>query len=135
MKAWFLSHGYPVRIENSISSGIPDIIYGQDGVLMFIELKILHGGKISMPKYQYAFGNVISKHIVPHAHWVAVGVSDQIHMYMFNQVINQPNLVVGDKVVVPLLSITPAFVIRNSKGFADWIEYLHDLDEETNDAD
>lgn len=98
LNAWILGklkRCDPVRIENSIGGGMPDINACHDGREVWIESKIYVGGRVLLRKEQYAWGirrsmhagrvYVIAKHpveriyiwrhpfeVMPHGKYVAI---------------------------------------------------------------
>lgn len=68
--------GMATRIENSAGASVPDVIFMSDGLFVWIELKINHGGAFIMPRYQYAYMVAASKYIRNYQHWFAVRCDD-----------------------------------------------------------
>jgi len=68
----FQSLGLPIRLENTAATSVPDLVFLSDGVTMWIELKILRGQHVSMPKFQYAMGVQMSKQIEHDLFWILV---------------------------------------------------------------
>lgn len=47
--------GTTVRVENTIVSGIPDVLFFTHDLLLLLELKVIHSGKIRIQPFQFSF--------------------------------------------------------------------------------
>jgi hypothetical protein len=99
LEPWFKQGGLPIRIENAIGSGMPDILVLRKGRAIFVELKIQHSGKIHMPKFQWSFGRRIMRYYDASLHWVCVW-DGTIKACTFSQVALAPNTAANDVVTV-----------------------------------
>jgi hypothetical protein len=56
LKPIFQNVGLCIRLENSAATSVPDMVLIRQGVTLWLELKIVKSKKITMPKFQFAFG-------------------------------------------------------------------------------
>lgn len=125
---WLGEYGVPMRIENAIASGIPDIIYAAAGKLIYIELKIMEYHKIVLRRYQNAYASRCFPYVNPQYFWFLCAHRDKYEMYMWQTIRNHVQEEVKRKLVVDLKSIDPDFFIYNKEDIEPWLQFIKDYE-------
>lgn len=123
LKPWLLNHGVPSRLENSIGSGMPDVLYASNGYLIYIELKIAHAYKIKFEAFQYSFAMRMVPHIRPNFYWIAVQMKDVIAMYQWTDIYLLPKEDIREGgVMFYIRDAKPNFIIQYKIDVQLWLE-------------
>jgi hypothetical protein len=64
--------GLLMRLENMIMPGLPDMIFVYRGIVAFVENKVAHSGKITMPLFQYTTATLLYQDMNKEHHWYFV---------------------------------------------------------------
>lgn len=92
IKGWLT--GYSVRIENSLSGGISDVLWCPVGLSVFLELKVREGNHIYVRNSQVVFGIHASKSVPHFQHMFIVGRASikDLMCYEYNTVMRCPSI-------------------------------------------
>ena len=118
-------HGIPSRIENSIGSGLPDVVYVVARHIIFIELKVVRSGKIFLRPFQYSYAMRVQPHINNSHMWYLCDDKDVYKLFTFRKL---KEFIIGDsnsgKITVNVRGIKPDFVLTNSLSVMQWILHI-----------
>lgn len=122
---WLGDYGCPVRIENAIASGLPDITFTAIGVNIWIELKVIKSEKIQLRPFQYAYASRTFEHIKPEYFWFLGNDGNQLRMYMFKTIKPFCRPIPGEKrIEVNLEGVRPDHILVNKSSIATWLNWI-----------
>jgi hypothetical protein len=131
MSPYLNNFGIATRLENAAAASVPDVLYITGGLMIFIELKINHGGHFYMNPFQWAYGNRIRHHLRPHFHWVAVW-DDGFRMFSFLRVRQMSNESRGHKLKFhwqPIWEKMPTkFHLQRENDYKNWLDAILKLE-------
>lgn len=120
IKPWFNRHGVATRIENTATSGFPDVCFVAHQTTFFIELKIADGYRIKLQPFQIAFHTRLWPYINRYGDWFFVEMSDKsVRCYPWNYLQDFPRNKGG---VVSLKGIPHEYTMKNQDGFELWLD-------------
>jgi hypothetical protein len=70
--------GIPIRLENGAALSVPDMAFITEGTTIWIEYKIVHSGKITIPKFQFALGVKMAKELDDDLFWIFAWNKDHL---------------------------------------------------------
>jgi len=129
LKPKFDGLGTVTRLENTATSGIPDVLLVSGGVFVFIELKVQRTStKITCPPFQWAYAMRVSHHLRRHNHWYFVGNERHLpmRMYTFEQLKTSNPVYANGHLEISLEGITPEYVLEPPFDVMSWIKYVED---------
>ena len=122
---WLGDYGVPVRIENAIASGLPDVSFAAIGVNIWIELKVIRGEKMQMRPFQYAYASRCVEYIRPEYFWILGNDGKQLRMYMFRTIRPFCKPVPGEKRVdVDVSGVRPDHILVNKSSIGTWLAWI-----------
>lgn len=86
LRPWLNAYGIAIRIENGVGEGLPDVLFISGGRVIFIELKVLHGNRIILRRFQYAMATRVRHHIENKNYIFAVDTGEDISLFTFEQI-------------------------------------------------
>lgn len=127
IKKWL--PGYSVRLENSISAGMADVLWCPLGKSIFLELKVQEGPFIYVRNSQFVFGIQAAASVPANQHLFVVGTiaNRNLSCYTYNCIAAQPATLIGkSKRKVFIGHIIPDYVWT---GGSDVCNYVIQLEE------
>ena len=134
IKKTLSKRGILIRMENLVMPGLPDCLFIHDGMTVFIELKVLRSGRISMPKFQYSMAMEMLAHILPRHHWYFIHEDDglgneMIGAYQFTDIAHlvpeYSEGASGGKVVkMDIRGATPTLCFTKTEDIIRWLSLL-----------
>jgi hypothetical protein len=123
--------GILIRIENLIVPGLPDMIFVFKKITCFVENKVAHSGKITMPVFQFTTATLLSEELNPDHHWYFVyednGLGeDVIIAYRWTDIKNCP-VTANPKsrtVTMDVRRGNPRLTFAKPSDIEDWLAYL-----------
>lgn len=128
------SHGCMTVLENVGGASVPDLLFMSGGMIMFMEMKKLYGGKyIYCGQFQWGYANKIKNQIHPYQHHYVVADLENNHI-MFNiytvpqiKTISPVSISYGSKLKFSISSLVPIFVVRSESDFVNYLDYLQKM--------
>jgi len=117
MKPWIKKIGYPVRLENAVHSGLPDMFLITQGHVLFMELKVAKSNILRFQKWQYSVGHEMMKHIHPHAHLIIVDTLELTKVITFKEAVRGGMQAVGDVLHVDVRGLVPYAYFTDEASF------------------
>ena len=125
IRPWLFNVGTPLRIENTVTTGTPDVILLYRATVFMLELKIMRRDKIIVRPFQLSTAEVYTKVDIPHDQYLFVCHSDEhigVLAYTYQTIKRAPYVSDSkDKVVFNLSKIIPTHVWKSSADFTSWI--------------
>jgi Holliday junction resolvase len=125
-------HGKLTRIENLISSGIPDVLYGYNGKLYLFELKLIRNGYIYLEKSQLVW--LINYGKLTNDIYIIAGSADNYENVVVLSVCNIrdiPRERYKNKWKMAFVDFKVVSVIRTLDHKTDWQPFLYHIQEIT----
>jgi hypothetical protein len=118
------NHGLAIRLENSVSNGVSDIIFITHRKVLFIEVKILKAGKIKLEPYQVAWHTKAMRYLHSYydVFWIAIG--KEIWSYTWSSLSNCPKDVREDGVYFFPDKAHPDFILTGPADIVEWLRSI-----------
>lgn len=127
IKPWL--EGYAVRVENSLSAGLSDIVWCPLGLSVFLELKVRDGAVIYVRNSQVVFGLHAAKSVPPYQHMFVVGgvVNRQLLCYNYATVMKCHSVVIETgKQKFYIEDAKPDRVWSGGRDVSSYVEFLEE---------
>lgn len=125
IKGWLT--GYSVRIENSLSGGLSDVLWCPLGLSVFLELKVRDGAVIYIRNSQVVFGLHASKSVPYYQHMFVIGsVANRfLSCYHYATIMRCHSVVVEPgKQKFYIENAKPDWVWSGGKDVSGYVEFL-----------
>jgi len=129
LKPTFDGLGTATRIENTATSGMPDVLLVSGGVFVFLELKVLRSpNKIVCPPFQWSYAKRVSHHLRTHNHWYVVATTNNkpMMMFTFSQFKKIEPVYNMGKLEISLDGIQPPFLLHKPADLREWMKFVED---------
>ena len=109
IRPFLVMDGFPVRVENVLSQGMPDVTYATKKGNIFIELKIEHAGKIKLEDFQLPFMMQCLEWLPDGMYWFCVARSSgAIHYFTGREILKGEQILMKSGLHVSLTGLTPS---------------------------
>ena len=101
-----LQWGDATRVENTATSGMPDISYAIAGIQGFVEMKVIRQGKLSFEKFQLPWLRKRLRHARGNL-WLFATDGDALYVYSAEQLLAAKRYPHGDMVQLFIEELAP----------------------------
>lgn len=122
IRPWFMSHGYAFRVDNVANTSPPDITFISEDHVFLIELKILHGNKITFQVGQIPIFHQIDIESSGKQPWIFGWDQrlEAIRVVPFSSVDLKQTITKNHALTFPMGCATEC-IVHNSQEFQEWL--------------
>ena len=111
--------GTTSRIENTIVSGLPDVLFFTHDLLLMLELKVVHSGKIRIQPFQFSFLTKVAHDYPEDKIWFVMYEAKELGLYPWAQ-IRPLAMKAPDLGSIDVSSVLPQYGCSNDE-LREWI--------------
>lgn len=116
--------GTTVRVENTIVSGIPDVLFFTHDLLLLLELKVIHSGKIRIQPFQFSFLTKVAHDYPEDKVWFVMCGPEELGLYPWTQV-KVSAMKCTDLGSIDVSDLVPQYKVCDKHGIRLWIGDLN----------